>query len=82
MYLIELQRHGCSRSTETIGSFSRGRRLPPSPSAGFSEAAYSAAFAVSRLAIRLQGYLATGIHPQIGVEGVFQTRDHPALHIG
>ncbi|KIV64113.1 hypothetical protein SZ54_3332 [Rhizobium sp. UR51a] len=21
MYLIELQRHGCSRSTETIGSF-------------------------------------------------------------
>ncbi|KJX87387.1 hypothetical protein SY94_2569 [Agrobacterium tumefaciens] len=24
MYLIELQRHDCSRSTETIGSFSRG----------------------------------------------------------
>jgi hypothetical protein len=82
MYLIELQRHGCSRSTETIGSFSRGRRLPPSPSAGFSKAAFSAAFAIPRLAIRLQGYLATRIHPQIRVEGISQAGDHPALHVG
>ncbi|QTK80289.1 hypothetical protein AT6N2_C2726 [Agrobacterium tumefaciens] len=42
MNLIELQRHDCSRSAETMIARSRGRRLPPSPSTLSQGAAFSA----------------------------------------